>query len=162
MQIKFESTINVYKSIAELEEKQQVLFKKAIDQLDHAYAPYSNFFVAAALRLANDKIITGTNQENASYPLCMCAERVALHTAGNLFPDQAIISLAIVAKNPIKKLEKPVAPCGACRQVIFEYQERHKNQMEILLKGDGPEIYSIIGAAQLLPFVFTSDYLFGK
>jgi len=138
----------------------QELFKEAATQLAHSYAPYSNFNVGAAVSLENGEICTGCNQENSSYPLCLCGERVALYHAGTRFPESKITALAITCRNNKKKLEKPVSPCGACRQVISEFSDKQKQSFPIYLKVDDNDlVYRFSDIGQLLPFSFSSAYL---
>lgn len=151
--------LKIYENITELDQSIREIIKQAISQLDHAYAPYSEFYVGAAALLNNGNIYTGCNQENASYPLCMCAERVALYTAGSVEPKEIITSIAITAKNPKKEIIKPISPCGACRQVILEFQNKQQSPIKIYLKADGPEIYLFESANDLLPFSFDSSFL---
>jgi len=149
----------VYDSIDHLEPYLKELLAVAIQQLDHAYAPYSKFHVGAAVLLEDQSIYPGCNQENASYPLCMCGERVALYNAAANKPGVLIKSLAITAKNLQKKLDQPVSPCGACRQVILEYENKQNSPIEIILKGDTPEVYYFASSKILLPFGFDSSFL---
>ena len=149
-------TIN---SFDHLDKTEQLLFTKATKQMDFAYAPYSSFYVGAALLLDNGEIILGSNQENASYPLCMCAERVALFSAANLYPDAKGVKMAIVAKNPKMSIEKAIPPCGACRQVILEFENRFKGQLCILLKDDLGKYYKFQSARDLLPLAFDGSFL---
>jgi cytidine deaminase len=134
------------------------LMSVAIQQLDKAYAPYSNFHVGAAALTTDDAIFKGCNQENASYPLCICAERVALYNFG-VNSESKIKALAVVARNPAKPLDKPVSPCGACRQVILEFEQKQNSDIVIFLKGESDIIYQIENAKQLLPFSFDKSSL---
>ncbi len=156
-------TLNIeyftFKSIDDLDEKDQEIIKLAVEQLQHSYSPYSEFQVGAAARLSNDKIALGSNQENASYPLCICGERVALFSASSQWPGVSIDSLAITAKNLNKPVTLPVSPCGACRQVIQEYENRQDTPIRILLKADKDEILMFKSAKDLLPFGFDQSFL---
>ena len=118
-------TYKVYESTDELSSEDKQLMESAIDQLKNAYAPYSSFHVGASVRLTDGDTFVGCNQENASYPLCICGERVALYNAGANKPNVPIEALAITIKNMKARIEKPVSPCGACRQVISEFEFRH-------------------------------------
>jgi cytidine deaminase len=149
----------VYSSMDELSVADHELMDKAIAQLEKAYAPYSKFHVGAAARLVDGEIFIGSNQENASYPLCMCGERVALYNAGANRPDVPVESLAITIKNQNMTIHKPVSPCGACRQVISEYEFRHKHPIRILLKSDSPEVYELRSIADILPMGFNGTFL---
>lgn len=149
----------VYASLDELTEEDRILMQKAIEQLPFAYAPYSNFHVGAAVRLVDGNMYVGCNQENASYPLCMCGERVALYHAAANQPNTAVASLAITIKNQKAYIDKPVSPCGACRQVISEYEFRHRHAIRILLKSDGDEVYEVDSVSDILPLGFNATFL---
>ncbi|MBL4625730.1 MAG: cytidine deaminase [Flavobacteriales bacterium] len=150
-----------YDSVDELSDIEQELMKKAHDSGDKAYAPYSNFYVGAALLLENGKIITGNNQENIAYPSGLCAERTAIFSAGAQYPDEPIKIMAITAKSAEFKVDKPISPCGACRQVIAEYELRHSNDIKILLMGEVGSVYEIGSIKELLPLVFNEKGLRG-
>lgn len=137
----------------------QALLKTAIGMLDISYAPYSGFNVGAAVRNMNGNTYKGCNQENASYPLCICGERVALFNAGANEEQVRITDLAIVVRHQSKPVDTPATPCGACRQVISEFEQRGKNDIRILLKADGPEIYEFKSIKDLLPYSFDSSFL---
>jgi cytidine deaminase len=143
----------------QLTEIENDLIQEAIKQLDYAYAPYSNFLVGAAVLLNNGKIYGGCNQENASYPLCMCGERVAIYHATISAPGEKIVSVAITARNEKMKIIKPVMPCGACRQVITEYSQRHDQLIKIYLRTDDDMIYICEDSHLLLPFGFDKSFL---
>ncbi len=144
---------------SELSGEQQNLLLVAKSMLEKAYAPYSNFLVGAAALLEDGQVMVGCNQENASYPLCICAERVALYNAGANATGTKIKSLAVIAKNPKNALLQPVSPCGACRQVILEFEEKQEGKIEILLQGETDEVYRIETAADLLPLNFSGSVL---
>jgi len=135
------------------------LIALAKEQLDIAYAPYSQFYVGAALELSNGERITGCNQENASYPLCTCGEHNALVSAGNGYPNEKIVTLAIVAKNPKLAVSKPVTPCGACRQIIAEFEMRQQAPIRLLLNGESGDIYEFESIKGLLPLSFDRTFL---
>ena len=125
----------------------------------NSYAVYSNFNVGAAVRLNNGVIVSGTNQENAAYPSGMCAERTALFWANSQYPMQAVEVLAIAARTAQGELEKPIPPCGACRQVILETEKRFNKAMRIILYG-AKECYIIEdGVKALLPLSFDAGFL---
>jgi cytidine deaminase len=157
--IRKELILNVYENWDKLTSEDQSIMQKAIDQLDLAYAPYSNFYVGAALVLNNGNIYVGCNQENASYPLCMCGERVALYNAVANEPKFLIKTIAITARNPVKKLVEPISPCGACRQVMLEFELRQQAPIRVLLKADEAEIYEFESVKDLLPFAFNGSFL---
>jgi len=158
-EIKVTSSFQSYENLDQLSTEEQTLMHKAIEMLDRAYAPYSKFFVGSAVLTESGNIYVGCNQENASYPLCICGERVALFNAGANEPNSPIKLLAIVCHNPRKSIEQPVSPCGACRQVISEFAIRHKSHFPILLKGDSETIYKLASEKELLPFGFDGEWL---
>ena len=139
----------------ELSADEQSLVRKAIEATDRSYAPYSHFRVGAALRLANGVEMVGCNQENAAYPVGLCAERSAIFAAGAQYPDVPVTMLAIAARNPEGELQQePVSPCGSCRQVIIETETRFRQRVRILLYGRRC-IYVLDGISQLMPLSFT-------
>lgn len=149
-----------YRSIGKLPMDIQKLINKANKQTKNAYAPYSNFYVGAAILLENGKIIGGANQENASYPLCICAERVALYTYGAANLKHKIKALAVTADYPTKPLSEPCMPCGACRQVIEEYESRQGKKIAIYVTATGiDKILKIDGIQTILPSAFKQDHL---
>ena len=152
-------SITVFNEVAELSLEDKMLMDKAIDAREKAYAPYSKFKVGAALLLENNQIVLGNNQENAAYPSGMCAERVAIWKAGSEFPDVKIMKLAISASSLITKVDKPVGPCGACRQSLSEYEIKQKQPFEVLFMGEVGEIVKTESLLSLLPFSFDSSYL---
>ncbi len=149
----------VYDTLEDLPADIKELMLKAIDQLDYAYAPYSGFQVGAAILLDNGEIITGCNQENASYPLCMCGERVALYNVGTRHKKFTIKALAITANNTKKTLTEACMPCGACRQVIQEFEQRQKAPIPLYLSSLGHYTIGLEGVGDLLPVSFSIDHL---
>lgn len=148
-------TFKIYDSPTELPDQDQELLQMAIDSKSKAYAPYSKFKVGAAVQLQNGKVILGNNQENASYPSGLCAERVAVFQAKALYPEIPIVTLAISSSAE----SKPAAPCGNCRQAIAEYEQNQESTLKLILQGkDGP-VYVFESMAQLLPFSFDNSYL---
>ena len=121
-----------------------------------SYAPYSHFSVGAAARLANNIIVTGTNQENAAYPSGLCAERTTLFYANSQYPDQPVVTLAIAARTAKDFIDQPIPPCGACRQVMLETEKRFKRPMRILLSGE-KGIYELRSVGALLPLSFDAS-----
>ena len=144
-----------FSSADELNNIERTLFEKAKAARENAYAPYSKFLVGCALLLENGEIITGNNQENAAYPSGICAERTTLFYANSQYPDQAVDTLAVAAYNQGSYLQSPIPPCGSCRQVILETENRYKKPMRILLYGE-KEIYECDGISNLLPLSFTA------
>ena len=156
---KFEFEYEVYNDISELENVDADLLTTARAITKQAYAPYSNFFVGAAARLNNDQIVSGTNQENASYPVGICAERVLLGNAATLYPGVSIDTMAISYDSREVKSDHPISPCGMCRQALLEYETRLKAPIRLILAGMEGPIQIIKTARLLLPFAFTSDEL---
>jgi cytidine deaminase len=158
-QNKFEFSYKVYDNIDELPEEQRTLLKKAQQVSEQAYAPYSHFHVGAVAKLSNGEIVTGTNQENASYPVGLCAERVLLATASSLFPNVPIELIAVSYKSEKQKNDHPVSPCGICRQSFQEFERRVNHPVQLILGGMTGEVYVIDNASKLLPLAFTNEEL---
>ena len=132
------------------------LIERAMKATDNAYTEYSHFYVGAALRLANGRIVIGANQENAAFPSGLCAERTAVFSAQANFPDQPIDALALVARNDNGLIDNPVTPCGACRQVLLGVEERYGLPMRILMYGKSG-VYSVGSVKDLLPLSFVDS-----
>ncbi len=156
---KFEFSYKTYDSIEELPEEQQLLLSKARVITEHAYAPYSHFHVGAIAKLANGEIVSGTNQENASFPVGLCAERVLLATASSIFPNIPIDTIAISYKSEDIKSDHPIAPCGICRQSLTEFESRMGHSIKLILGGIEGPVNVIDSAGLLLPLGFTSEEL---
>lgn len=140
----------------ELSVADRELIEQAMKATDNAYAEYSHFYVGAALRLANGRIVIGANQENAAFPSGLCAERTAVFSAQANFPDQSIEALALVARNDNGLIDNPVTPCGVCRQVLLGVEERYGLPMRILMYGKSG-VYSVGSAKDLLPLSFVDS-----
>jgi len=153
----YQFTFEVYDSIDELGEQDAWLLKEARAVTQHAYAPYSHFQVGAIARLDNGEIVAGSNQENASFPVGLCAERVLLAVAASLFPKVPINTIAISYHNHNGESKHPISPCGICRQSLLEYEQRVSHPIRIILGGMEGEVFIIDKAAMLLPLSFTSD-----
>lgn len=153
------STLEVYDSLDELPENLQDLMKQAFEARDNAYAPYSKFQVGAAILLDNGEVVTGSNQENASYPSGLCAERTAIFYAGAKYPDATVQRLAISAKSKNHQVITPIPPCGACRQSIAEYEVRQESPIEIYFMGESGKVVKSNSLKELLPLVFDNAYL---
>jgi len=158
-EVKIESTLYVFEDLIELPKDVIKLMHKAIDARKKAYAPYSNFHVGAAILLDNNEIITGGNQENASYPSGLCAERTAIYYAGAKFPNAKIVRMAITAGSQKNKTTKPIPPCGACRQAIAEYEVKQDAPIEIYFMGETGKVAKSNSLANLLPLVFDKSVL---
>ena len=144
-----------FDSLNELNQEDLLLAKAAIDATSRSYAPYSNFNVGAALMYEDGELIQGSNQENAAYPSGLCAERTALFYASSRRPDTPIIALAIAAAQNGKLCDIPATPCGACRQVMAQYQTKGGRPMSVLLVG-GEKILKFASVDDLLPLTFNS------
>ncbi|MBL4905510.1 MAG: cytidine deaminase [Flavobacteriaceae bacterium] len=153
------ASATVFKDVSELSTDVQLLMKKAVEAREKAYAPYSKFKVGVALLLANNQIILGNNQESAAYPSGMCAERVAIWRASSEFPGVVVKQLAITASSGNMLLNRPVGPCGACRQTLSEYEIKQKKPIEIYFMGEEGDIVKTDSLLSLLPFSFDSTYL---
>jgi len=156
---KFEFSFEVYDSIDELGAEDQQLLTEARNVTEQAYAPYSNFRVGAAAKLENGNIVTGTNQENASYPVGICAERVLLSTVSSLYPDVPVTTMAVSYQSNKIKSDHPISPCGMCRQALLEFEGRTSKLIRLILAGIKGKIYVIRSASQLLPLAFGSEEL---
>jgi cytidine deaminase len=156
---KLETNIRIYDSADELSTDDQTLLKAAARAMDLAYAPYSNFKVGAAVRLTDGTIVIGSNQENAAYPMCLCAERVALGNASLNHPAEKLQTLAIRVRNENKAIPEPAAPCGSCRQAISEMEDRQQQPIRILMQGDDDTVYEVESGQSLLPLGFNRHFL---
>ena len=152
-----EFSYQIYTGIEELENADATLLLKAREGTVNAYAPYSNFKVSAAAILNNGQIVTGTNQENASYPVAICAERVMLSALSSLYPNEPINTIAI-SYDSINS-NKPISPCGSCRQAISEYENRFSQKIKLIMSGETGEVYVSDSIENLLPLMFSAKYL---
>ena len=157
--IEIKTAFLVYQTEDELPSLDLQLLQSAKGVLQNAYAPYSKFQVAAAALLANGETVKSTNYENASYPLCVCAEHSALIAAANKFPDSPVVSVAITVKNDVNPVDKPALPCGSCRQVISETENKNDQHIKVILQGETGEIYVFEKGSDMLPLAFDGSYL---
>ncbi len=157
-EINLTTKIRVY-LIDECSDTEKKLINEAKRATQDAYVPYSKFRVGAALLLSNGEIITGNNQENAAYPSGLCAERTAIFFANANYPDQNIEAIAVAAHYHGNFTKDVITPCGACRQVLLEVENRYKTPMKILLYGGNDEVYQIDSIKDLLPLSFGDDML---
>jgi cytidine deaminase len=154
--------IDEYDSISELTDLDARLLETAGSAADTAYAPYSHFNVGAAALLDNGEIIVGNNQENVAYPSGLCAERVVMFSAGAHHPNVPVRAIAITAKSEEFDVDEPLAPCGACRQVMVETEKKYGQNIRIILRGQKGKIHVVNSVSDILPFSFSSDKLKGK
>jgi cytidine deaminase len=159
--IEKELKIKVYEadSIEMLSEEEQELVIASRKMTEKAYAPYSEFFVGAAVMLENGKVIKGSNQENGAYPSGLCAERVAVFAASAMFPGIPMRMIAVSAKSPRLTMDAPVSPCGACRQVMLEYETLQQQPIKMLLSKENGKILIIEKVEDLLPLSFSGARL---
>lgn len=158
-EVKIESTFFVYDDLNDVSSDVQHLMSKASEARDKAYAPYSKFHVGASILLDNGEIICGNNQENASYPSGLCAERTAIYYSGAKYPKAKILRMAIIAGSTKSITSKPIPPCGACRQAIAEYEVKQESPIEIYFMGESGEVVKSNSLANLLPLLFDKSVL---
>mgnify|MGYP002523004048 CR=1 FL=1 len=143
--------------LEELEGNDLMLVKAAQKATDGSWSPYSGFKVGAALLLDDGTVVTGSNQENAAYPSGLCAERTALFAAGHSYPGKAVVALAIAARNADGYTAQPITPCGACRQVLAETEQRGGKPIRFILYGTAGTMIIDGGTDTILPFCFGAD-----
>ena len=158
-EVKVYSNFKIFDSINELPEQINLLFNEAKLIRESAYSEYSEFSVGAAVLLDNGEIISGSNQENASFPSGLCAERTALFYAKSKYPKIKIKEIAIIAGSINKINNNPVAPCGSCRQVISEYQTKQNADIGLYFMGEKGKIIYTDSINNLLPFKFDKSFL---
>ncbi|MFY8187424.1 MAG: cytidine deaminase [Flavobacterium sp.] len=157
--IAIHSELFIIESIDALDAESKTLMLSAIEARKNAYAPYSKFQVGAAILLANEAIVIGSNQENAAYPSGLCAERVAIFQAGALYPNVEILKIAITATSLNNPVLSPIPPCGACRQSMAEYEIKQEKPIQIYFMGENGEVHLSSSLKNLLPFGFEKKYL---
>lgn len=158
-EVKIETKLKVYDNISELPLDIKQLMSSAEDVRDNAYAPYSRFNVGAAILLDNGEVIVGSNQENASYPSGLCAERTAIYYAGAKYPNAKILKMAITASSQNQVTDQPIPPCGACRQSIAEYEIKQNQPISIYFMGAKGKVVESDSLANLLPLLFDNSVL---
>ena len=149
----------IFNSLDELHSNDAYLLEQAEKARQNSYSPYSKFSVGAALLLESGNVILGSNQENASFPAGLCAEGVALFNAGANHRTEIIKAIAITAGSEENLVNRPVPPCGICRQSIIEYEKNQKSPIRILMKGQYGPIYICDSISDLLPLGFDSSFL---
>ena len=145
--------------LSELSAQEQQLVANAKEAFKTAYAPYSGFLVGASVLLENGEVINGSNQENVAYPSGLCAERVALFYAGAKFPDVKINTVAISVLSKNFEVKDVISPCGACRQVMAEYEDKQHRPIKVILHSPTDEVLIANKVEDLLPFMFKSPLL---
>jgi cytidine deaminase len=149
----------IFDNQSELSPEENDLLNQAIQARDKAYAPYSSFSVGAAVLLDTDQVFLGNNQENAAYPSGVCAERVAIWSAMATIPNGKIKQIFISARSSKTSVNRPIAPCGACRQAIAEYETRQDENIEIFFTGETGKIVKAYSIKDLLPWMFDNSML---
>jgi len=151
--------IECFDQLSDLNNEALLLCQKAMASTEQAYAPYSNYKVGAALKLADGTYVVGNNQENAVYPLGLCAERVTIYAATSANVGVPIVSLAVATHKILAPQELPPFPCGSCRQVLLEVEERYGQTIDIYIVGSNSSVCIAKGAKQLIPFAFSKESL---
>lgn len=159
MQKKYEFDYELVDHIGLLTKQDQSLLNAAIQATETAFAPYSNFKVGAAALLSTGQIIIGSNQESASFPVGICAERTLLSSIGSQFPEATIFAMAISYDPVGKPSTEPISPCGMCRQSLLDYENRYHSPIKLILAGKSGAVMVLSSAAQLLPFGFDGSIL---
>ncbi|MDT0645505.1 cytidine deaminase [Zunongwangia sp. F260] len=157
--INITSELELYDALEEMPQDVFDLMQKAFDARDNAYAPYSQFNVGAAILLENGEVVIGSNQENASYPSGLCAERTAFFYAGAKYPGVRMKKVAISAKSLKHAVAAPVSPCGACRQVMAEYEVNQEENIELYFMGETGKVLKAKSVKDLLPLIFDRNIL---
>jgi cytidine deaminase len=142
-----------YSSASEMPSSDRVLLERAVSAADGAYAKYSSFRVGAAVRMSNGEVVIGSNQENAAYPSGLCAERTAMFYASARYPSESVEAIAVVAVDDNGVLSALTYPCGACRQVMAEYEMRAGHDMRIIV-GSAGMVQVFTGVKSIMPFIF--------
>lgn len=153
------TTVLAYDSSEELSDQDKLLMDEAVAATKKSYAPYSRFFVSAAAILDNGEILSGANQENAAYSLCLCAEMVLLSAISSTYPNAKIKTMAITVKSEKHVIDTPISPCGACRQTLFEFEMRQKEPIRLLLMGEVGPVYELGAVKDILPLSFDGSVL---
>lgn len=154
-----QTQLRIYEADQELDPQDLLVLQAARRAVDQAYAPYSRFLVGAAVLLEDGTLLQGANQENAAYPMCLCAERVTLAAAQSQHPGKVINILAVTVRNAGKPVLQPASPCGACRQVLVETEGKQEANIRILMQGESGPIYELQSGKDLLPLYFDGNLL---
>lgn len=158
-ELEIKAILSVFDDIDELPEEARTLMLKAIETRKKAYAPYSKFKVGAAVLLENGEVVVGSNQENASYPSGLCAERVAIFASGAQHPGVQIKMLAVTAASELSTTLTPIPPCGACRQSIAEYEVKQDMPISIYFMGETGKVIKANSLKDILPLLFDKNNL---
>ncbi len=144
----------VYQGFEEFQDIERALLLAAREATHLSHAPYSEFYVGAAVLLDGETILKGANQENASYPLCNCAEQVSLNHAMMAYPGSTVHAMAVAVNTDKDGFDLPVSPCGACRQIILEQEHRQSSDMKIYLVSKTDVVYVFDSIKSLIPLYF--------
>lgn len=159
MQKKFEFIYEEFDTKQDMQVEDLALLNAAYEAVETAFAPYSKFKVGAAARLSNGQIVIGSNQESASYPVGICAERTLLNSIGSQHPNETITAMAISYMPNGVASDHPLSPCGMCRQSLLDYELRYKAPIKLILAGKTGKIMVMSSAKDILPFGFTGSIL---
>jgi cytidine deaminase len=151
--------LDIFESVEELPVEAKELMQKAFEARENSYSPYSKFKVGAAIQLENGEVVTGSNQENASYPAGLCAERTAIFYAGAKYPGVKMQRMALSARSLNHSVETPTPPCGSCRQAIAEYEVKQEQPIEVYFMGEKGKVVKANSISDLLPLIFDNSYL---
>ncbi len=158
-EITVETKIGFYDTVEDLSIEDQKLLEQAHLAIGKSHSPYSGFSVGASVILRNGEVLSGANQENAAYPMCLCAEMVVLSTVSSRYPGEEIKAMAITIRSKKRVVDTPVSPCGACRQTLLEFENRQEGKIRILLQGEIGPVYEVQSVKQLLPLSFDDSLL---
>jgi len=147
----------LFNNATELELEDALLLTEARNSTALSYAPYSKFHVAAVAQLDNGQTVYGANQENASYPVGICAERTLLSAISSQYPQHTAVAIAISYVNEIGDSNRPISPCGICRQTLLEYEQRWQHSIKLILSGQTGNVIVLQSAKDIMPFSFGAD-----
>jgi len=145
-----------YDSVKLMDIEERDLITQADENLKNAYAPYSKFKVSAVCQMEDGVVVKGTNQENGAYPSGLCAERVAIFSAKSQFPDKKVDKIVVTTE---LTTNSPVSPCGACRQVLIEYELAQNQSIELIMKSRDSKVWKFKSVKDILPFAFDGEFL---
>lgn len=148
-----------YPAVGEVAAEDAQVLSAAKEAISSAYAPYSKFHVGAAALLSTGEIMRGSNQENAAFSQCVCAEQNVLSTIGAMHPEDSIVTVAVTAAHVSTTVEEPVFPCGSCRQILAESRQRQDSPIRLILQGATGDILIFSDVLDILPFAFKGEML---
>ncbi len=147
-----------YGNFRDLPAEEAGLVREAVEAASGAYAPYSHFMVGAALLLDDGSVIRGANVENAAFPSGSCAEKTALSYMVANHGSRKVVAIAIAAMKEGRLTEEPVPPCGNCRQMLIEEEQRSGSHIKVILAGSSA-VYVLESSQSLMPLSFTGNNL---